>query len=105
MRQRMMWALVALNVLLAIALAARWGGENQALAQARRPAEYIMVHGEVSGGATAVVYTVDATNGMLGAMVYDENSKQINFMPPIDLARVFQTGPAGPAVPAPGGRR
>src|SRR5687768_12112569 len=113
MRNRIVLALVALNVLLAVTLAARWGGENQAVAQAARsarPADYIMIHGEVSGGSSAVVYMIDTTNGLLGAMVFDDSAKALNTMPPIDLARVFESGPAGaPAgagrgpAPAPGG--
>jgi hypothetical protein len=109
MKNRIVWALVALNVLLAVTLAARWGGENTAMAQVRRPADYVMINGEISGGSSAVVYMIDTTNGLLGAMVYDDSNKQLNTMPPIDLARVFETGPAGGAgrvpAPVPGARR
>ena len=42
-----------------------------------------------------------------GAMTYDDSTKQLNTMPPIDLARVFEQGggqpPRGAAV-APGAR-
>lgn len=106
MKKRIVWALVALNVLLVVTLAARWGVENQAMAQANRPgrpADYLMINGEISGGASSVVYIVDMSNGLLGAMVFDDSSKQLNAMPPIDLARVFEAGPAGGAPPA-GGR-
>jgi hypothetical protein len=101
--------LVALNVLLVVTLAARWGADNQAMAQVARPArpaDYLMIHGEVSGGSSAVVYMVDTTNGLLGAMVFDDSAKVLNTMPPIDLARVFDAGPGGRgAAPAPPGRR
>ncbi len=106
MKKRFVWALIALNVLLAVTLAARWGGESQAIAQANRPnrpADYLMINGEISGGASSVVYMVDMTNGQLGAMVFDDAAKQLVAMPPIDLARVFEAGPAGGAA-APGGR-
>jgi hypothetical protein len=95
MRRRILWCLAALNLLLMITLAARLTGENQAIAQVPRPADYIMIPGEVTGGTSAVVYVVDTTNGLLGAMTYDDSQKALNTMPPIDLARVFEAG-AGP---------
>ena len=68
MKNRILWALVGLNVLLAATLAMRWSSDNTAVAQVRRPADYIMIPGEVNGGASAVVYMVDTSNGLLGAM-------------------------------------
>jgi hypothetical protein len=111
MKRRFLWALVALNVLLAITLAARVSGDNAAIAQApaanHRPSDYIMIPGEVTGGASAVVYILDTSNGLLGAMTYDDSVKQLNTMPPIELARVFEQGsghpPRGAAV-GPGAR-
>jgi hypothetical protein len=96
MKNRILWALAALNVLLVVTLAARFSSENAAVAQARRPADYIMIPGEISGGSSAVVYIIDTSNGLLGAGTYDDSRREINTMPPIDLARVFQTGPATP---------
>lgn len=102
MKNRILWALVGLNVLLAVTLALRISNENTAMAQARRPADYILIPGEVSGGSSAVVYMIDTTNSLLGAMVYDDSSKVMNTMPPIDLTRVFQTGPEVPGGAGPG---
>jgi hypothetical protein len=99
-RRRFFWALIALNLLLAITLVARWtpgGGENAALAQVHRPADYIMIPGEVNGGSAAVVYILDTTNGMLGAMAYDDSSHTLQTMPPLDLSRVFEIGGGGPS--------
>ena len=109
MRNRILWALAGLNVLLVMTLAGRLTSstENTAHAQAKRPSDYIMVPGEVGGGTSAVVYMIDTSNGMLGAMTFDASQQQLHTMPPIDLARVFDTGapgaPRGPAV-APGTR-
>jgi hypothetical protein len=113
MKRRILWALVAFNVLLAVTLVARVSGENAANAQAaggggvHRPSDYIMIPGEVTGGASAVVYIIDTSNGLLGAMTYDDSVKQLNTMPPIELKRVFDQGggqpPRGAAV-APGAR-
>jgi len=102
MKRRILWALVALNVLLVVTLAARLTGEGTALGQAaggagvRRPADYIMIPGEVNGGSSAVVYMIDTSNGLLGAMTYDDSNRALNTMPPIDLSRVFEVG-GGPA--------
>ena len=114
MKKRILWALAALNVLLVMTLAARLSSENTAMAQGvKRPSDYVMIPGEVSGGSSAVVYIIDTGSGQLGAMTYDDSQKQLNTMPPIDLARVFDGGgggaggaggtPRGPAV-APGTR-
>jgi hypothetical protein len=104
MERRLLWALVVVNVLLAASLALRFGRENTAVAQVHRPADYVLIPGEVAGGASAVVYMVDTTNGWLGAMAYDDARNVLNTMPPIDLARVFQTGPAAGAAVGPGAR-
>ena len=93
MRSRVLLTLIGLNLLLVLALVAKFSKSNTATAQVPRPAEYVMIPGEVSGGSSAVVYIVDETNGLLGAMTYDDSNKQLNTMPPIDLSRVFQTGP------------
>jgi hypothetical protein len=111
MKNRLLWALVGLNVLLLITLVGRFSSESQAVAQAaRRPSDYIMIPGEVSGGSGAVVYIIDTSAGMLGAGTFDSSSNTIHTMPPIDLSRVFESAPTpprgGPAAPggAPGAR-
>jgi hypothetical protein len=109
MKKRILWALAGLNVLLVMTLAGRLSSsENTAHAQGvKRPSDYVMIPGEVSGGTSAVVYMIDTSNSMLGAITYDDSAKQLNTMPPIDLARVFDGGapntPRGPGV-APGTR-
>jgi hypothetical protein len=108
MKKRILWALAGLNVLLVMTLAGRLSSDNTAVAQGvKRPSDYVMIPGEVTGGSSAVVYLIDTGNGLLGAITYDDSAKQLNTMPPIDLARVFESGapnaPRGPAV-APGTR-
>jgi hypothetical protein len=107
MKNRVIWALTGLNVLLLVTLVGRLTADNTAHAQAgRRPGEYLIIPGEVSGGANAVVYVVDAGNGQLGAIAYDNSRKEINAMAPLELSRVFEgVAPlgAGPGVaPRPG---
>ena len=95
MKSTILWALAGLNVLLLVGFVSRYTGENQALAQVRRPAEYIMIPGEVIGGSSAVVYIIDTTNGQLGAMSFDDTRSRIDVMAPIDLMRVFEAGVGG----------
>ena len=105
MKRRILWALVACNVLLAVTLAMRFTRDNTAVAQLRRPSDYVLIPGSVNGAPSAVVYMIDTTNGWLGAMFYDDSSKQLSAMTPIDLARVFETNPTGgvgPGGPAKG---
>lgn len=110
MQKRILWALAGLNVLLVMTLAGRLSSDNVAHAQGvKRPSDYVMIPGEVSGGTSAVVYMIDTGNGMLGAMTYDDAQKQLNTMAPIDLARVFDAGGGAPNAPrgnqvAPGAR-
>jgi hypothetical protein len=102
MRNRILWALAGLNVLLLITLVARFSSENAAIAQARRPSDYIMIPGEVSGGTGAVVYLSDTGAGLLSAIVYDDSRKRIDSMPAIELSRVFAGAvPAAPRTNTP----
>jgi len=91
MKTKVLWALVALNVLLLAALASGFGRSNLAHAQgAPRPGEYIMISGEVQGGTAGVVYMIDETNRLLSARSFD--GRQFQDMAPIDLDRVFNPG-------------
>jgi hypothetical protein len=90
---------IKLLVLLNVALLASFVGgrfltsspdPNAAFAQNRRPGDYLMIPGEVTGGSTSVVYVIDTTNGWLGAMAYDDTVRRLETMPgKIDLATVF----------------
>lgn len=94
MKTKVLWALVALNVLLLAALVSGvpgFGRSNLAHAQgAPRPGEYIMISGEVQGGTAGVVYMIDETNRLLSARSFD--GRQFQDMAPIDLDRVFNPG-------------
>jgi hypothetical protein len=92
----MLWTLVLLNAVLAGSLVFQLFPDNAALAQAvgRRPGDYILIPGTVTGGSSAVVYVLDTTSGALSALSYDQPRNEINMMPQIDLARVFEDGAA-----------
>ena len=94
-RSTLVWALVALNVLLTAALVGRWMKPSNAMAQAAaRPGDYLIVPAEVVGGNGAIVYVIDTTRGQLSAMGLENN--RLASMAPVDLNRVFDArGGAG----------
>ena len=58
--------------------------------QMRRMGDYLTLSGEVEGGPGGVVYVLDTSNDLLGAMAYDDSRNTIDVMPVIDLKRVFE---------------
>jgi hypothetical protein len=94
LKSNVLWALVALNVLLLGALfLPRTSPTAHAAGAGVRPGEYIMLPGQVTGGNSEVIYILDETNRLLTARVYDQNAKGFSDMPPIPLDRVFQAPP------------
>ncbi len=88
MKSVLLWSLVALNVVLVTALLSRH--DNAAMAQrVMRPADYLIIPGEVPGGVTGVVYILDASNGLLSAMAYEDANGELSVMAPLDLTRIF----------------
>ena len=106
MKQKLIWGLTVLNVALVTSLAWRIAPSNTAVAQAaasQRPGECILVPGEITGSADAIVYILDTTNGTLGAMNYDSTAQKMQHMPPISLSRIFDAGALNsPNAPLPG---
>jgi hypothetical protein len=92
MKSKLFWALVGLNVLLVAGLFFARMEDNTAIAQARRPVDFMIIPGEVNTGNAGVVYVVDTTTGQLGAFVYDDSRKVLNVMPAIDLTRIMEGG-------------
>jgi hypothetical protein len=95
MKSTLLWALVILNVALLYSFLNRVTHENIAQAQpaggnARRMGDYLVVSGEIVGGSSGVVYVVDTTNELLGAMAYDESGNKIDVMPVINLKPIFE---------------
>jgi hypothetical protein len=97
MKSTAVWALSALNVLLLVLLVARSTGESVAVGQVGRPGDYLMIPGNVIGGSNAVVYVLDQTSHQLTAMSYDDSSKKMDTMTPINIDRALGTGPRRPA--------
>jgi hypothetical protein len=94
MKSTVLWALVGLNAVLLFLFAGSFNRLGTAHAQIHRPADYLLIPGEVSGGSTGLVYIIDSTNGRLGAMAYDESSRVLQIMPEIDLNRVYSAAAA-----------
>lgn len=95
MKSTMLWALVALNVVLALSLFNRFTPDNTAMAQgARRPGEFAMIPGEVTGGSAGVVYILDTTNGFLTAATYDtaQGGGKLVSQAQINVTEIFARG-------------
>lgn len=105
MRSKLVWALVALNVVLVATLVARWAKPQTAMAQAAgaaRPGDYIMVPAEVVGGSSTLIYVVDTSNNQLSGIAFDQ--EQLVALAPIDLTRVFDARAVGGGAGGRGGR-
>jgi hypothetical protein len=92
MKSAVLWALGALNVILAAILINKYLPEQAAHAQAGRPSDYIMVPGQLNGIPNGVVFMIDTSQGYLSAMSYDDTQNQLSPMPKIDLNQVFRAG-------------
>src|SRR5437667_11275367 len=101
MKSTVLWALAVLNVLLLGLFISRITRENVAGAQIRRPADYLMVVGDVTASAAQVVHVIDSSNGLLGAMSYDDATRRLDVMVPIELNRVIEGGAPATVPPAP----
>lgn len=104
MKSTVLWALILLNVVLLLSFVNRLMPGNTALAQPARvvaAGDYLMVPMDVTGINSGIVAVVDQTNGLLGAISFDDSNQRFDNMPPMDLKVIFQ-----PPVENPGrGRR
>jgi hypothetical protein len=97
MKSTVLWALIALNAMLATTFALRFVKPNAAHAQAARPGDYIMLPATVIGGNGAMIYIIDQSSQQLSGLMIDQNLK-LNAVKPLDLQRAFSG-----AAPADGG--
>ena len=94
-----LWSLA----LLLVTFLSRHMSDNAAIAQVtRRPPEYVMIPGEISGGSSAVIFVVDTANGELGGLSYDNNTLRLDAMSTVDIGRIFEQGAAGATPARPG---
>lgn len=105
MKKIVLWTLIALNAVLMAGFISRAVSDNSAIAQnpgapgARRPGDYLLIPGEVTGGNSSVVYIIDTVNGELSAMVFDDSQRRLEVMPKIDMARDFESAARNPVNP------
>jgi hypothetical protein len=92
MRRKILWALAGANIVLGTMCLMHLFRAEPAVAQARRPSEYVMIPADIPGGRTGIVYVVDMTNGALSAMAYDDAKRELNFMRPMNLDAAFAAG-------------
>jgi len=92
MKSALLWALGALNVLLAIVLFNKYTPEQKAMAQLARPSDYIMAPAQITGIPSGVVIIIDTSKGELSAMSYNDPQNVLEPMPKIDLNQVFKAG-------------
>jgi hypothetical protein len=90
MKSNLFWGLLGLNAVLMFMLAGNFRTAT-AQAQIRRPAEYLLIPCQMQQGLTEAVFIVDVSNGMLGAMAYDDGNRQLDVQPPINLTTVFNS--------------
>ena len=94
MKSCLLWAVIVLNAVLLATFIGRVAPHNTATAaepaQMRRMGDYITLSGEVEGGPSGVVYILDTSNDLLGAIAYDDSRNTIDVMPVMDLKRVFE---------------
>jgi hypothetical protein len=94
MKSTLLWALIILNAVLLATFIGRVVPHNTATAaepaQTRRMGDYLTISGEVEGGPSGVVYILDTSNDLLGAVAYDDSRTTIDVMPVIDLRHVFE---------------
>lgn len=92
MKSKIIWCLAGINVAMALSLVLPYIRENTLMAQQRvdRPADYMLIPGDISGSDAGVVYILDESNSVLSAMAFQDSSNRIEVLPPIDLIRVFE---------------
>ncbi len=90
-----LWTLIAINAVLLAGFVSRMSRPNlaQAQVQSGRPGDYLMIPGNIVGGANDVVYVIDQNSHQIGAMTYDDAGKRLTPLGPVrDLDRDFDAG-------------
>ena len=98
MKSTVLWALVALNVVLLVSFLGRVFHESSAVAQVakNRPGDYLLIPAEINGTTNGIVVVLDQTDTSLSAISYDDANNRFESMPKIDLAHVFNAGTVSP---------
>jgi hypothetical protein len=89
MKSTIMWSLVGLNAVLLFLFVGQFTRPSVAQAQFARPSDYLMIPGSIAGQPTSAVYIIDTTQGGLSAVAYNDSTRQIEGMPPINLNDIY----------------
>ena len=99
MKSTVLWALIALNAMLATTFLLRTVKPNAAYAQNARPGDYIMLPGNAIGQSGAMIYIIDQSSQQLSGMVVNQKGALENVRP-IDLQHAFSGNGGGAKKPA-----
>jgi hypothetical protein len=92
-KSNLLWCLFGINLALVAAVVVPHLKSNVAMAQGvGRPADYMMIPGDVAGSDRGVVYVIDSTNRLISAISLDDASGRVEMMQPLSLDRVFDAG-------------
>jgi hypothetical protein len=88
MKSTVLWALIALNAMLATTFALRLIKPNVAYAQNNRPGDYIMLPGNAIGQSGAMIYIIDQSSQQLSGLIVNQKGG-LEGVKPIDLQHAF----------------
>jgi hypothetical protein len=92
MKTTLVWALVALNVLLAGALVGRSMRPNAAVAQGvagGRPGDYTIIPVDFPGATVGSIIVLDNVTGEMSAIQTDESAGRMVGLPRVNVTRLF----------------
>jgi len=94
MKSTVLWALIALNAMLATTFVLRLIKPNAAYAQNNRPGDYIMLPGTAIGQSGAMIYIIDQSSQQLSGLAVNQRGG-LEGVKPIDLQHAFAGGAEG----------
>jgi len=96
MKSTVLWALIALNAMLATTFALRMIKPNAAYAENTRPGDYIMLPGTAIGQSGAMIYIIDQSSQQLSGLAVDQRGR-LEAVKPVDLQHAFSNAEGGNA--------
>jgi len=96
MKSTVLWALIALNAMLATTFVLRLIKPNAAYAQNNRPGDYIMLPGTAIGQSGAMIYIIDQSSQQLSGLMVNQKGG-LEAVKPIDLQHAFSGAEGGNA--------
>ena len=89
LKSAVLWALVALNLVLVTVLVMRHAPENRAQAAQVNAGDILAVPGHLNGFPNGVVFLLDNNSGSLTAISYDQPTNSMTWLPsPVDIRKL-----------------